>query len=187
VNVYAPVSGVITDQQITNASSVQAFGSPNPLTISNLSRLWIVCDVYENDLQQVHEGEYADVRLNAYPGRVLRAWISQIGAVLDPNFHTAKVRLEVENPGYMRLGMFLIATFHGRQAEKRATVPSSAILHLHDRNWVYAPREDGRFQRVEVVAGNMLPGNMQEIIRGIEPGAQVVSNALVLQNTVEQR
>jgi cobalt-zinc-cadmium efflux system membrane fusion protein len=187
VNVYAPVSGVITDQQITNASSVQAFGSPNPLTISNLARVWIVCDVYENDLQQVHQGEYADVRLNAYPGRVLKAWVSQIGAILDPNLHTAKVRLEVENPGYMRLGMFVAATFHGQKAEKRATVPSSAILHLHDRDWIYAPRENGRFQRVEVVAGNMLPGNMQEIIRGIEPGTQVVSNALVLQNTVEQR
>ena len=187
VNVYAPVSGVITDQQITNASSVQAFGSPNPLTISNLARVWIVCDVYENDLQQVHQGEYADIRLNAYPGKVLKGWISQIGAILDSNLHTAKVRLEVENPGYMRLGMFVTATFHGQQAEKRAAVPSSAILHLHDRDWVYAPRENGRFQRVEVVAGNMLPDNMQEIIRGIGPGAQVVSNALVLQNTVEQR
>ncbi len=187
VNIYAPVSGVITDQQITNSSSVQAFGSPNPLTISNLSLVWIVCDVYENDLQQVHRGEYADICLSAYPGRVLKGWISQIGAILDPTLHTAKVRLEVENPGYMRLGMFVTATFHGPQAEKRATVPSSAVLHLHDRDWVYAPTGNGRFQRVEVVSGNMLPGNMQEIVRGVRPGAQVVSNALVLQNTVEQR
>jgi cobalt-zinc-cadmium efflux system membrane fusion protein len=187
VKIYAPVDGVITDQQITNASSVQAFGSPNPLTISNLSRIWIVCDVYENDLQQVHQGEYADIRLDAYPGRVLRGWINQIGEILDPNLHTAKVRVEVENPGYMRLGMFVTATFHGRQSEKHATVPSSAILHLHDRDWVYAPKENGRFQRVEVVAGTMLPGNLQEIISGIQPSALVVSNALVLQNTVEQR
>ncbi len=187
VNIYAPVSGVITDQQITVSASVQAFGSPNPLTISNLSRVWIICDVYENDLQQVHQGQYADIRLSAYPGRILKGWISQIGAILDPNLHTAKVRLEVENPGYMRIGMFVTATFHGRQAEKRATVPSSAILHLHDREWVYVPGGKRTFQRIEVVAGNMLPGNMQEIVRGIQPGAQVVSNALVLQNTVEQR
>ncbi len=187
VNIYAPVSGVITDQQITASASVQAFGAPSPLTISNLSRVWIICDAYENDLEQVHQGEYADIRLNAYPGRKLKGWISQIGAVLDPNLHTAKVRLEVENPGYMRIGMFVTATFHGRQADKRATVPSSAVLHLHDRDWVYEPTGKGRFQRIEVVAGNMLPGNMQEIVRGIQPGAQVVSNALVLQNTVEQR
>ncbi len=187
VNIYAPVSGVITDQQVTNASSVQAFGSPNPMTISDLSRVWIICDVYENDLQQVHQGEHADIRLNAFPSRVLKGWISQIGSIMDPSLHTAKVRLEVENPGYMRIGMFVTAAFHGKQLERRATVPSSAILHLHDRDWVYAPRENGSFQRMEVVAGNMLPGSMQEIIRGIQPGAQVVSNALMLQNTVEQK
>jgi cobalt-zinc-cadmium efflux system membrane fusion protein len=135
----------------------------------------------------VREGEYADVRLNAYPGRALKARISQIGAILDPNLHTAKVRLEVDNPGYMRLGMFVTATFHSPQVEKTATVPSSAVLHLHDRDWVYIPTGKGRFERVEVVAGSMLPGNLQQITEGIRPGAQVVSNALVLQNTAEQR
>jgi len=187
VNVYAPVSGVITDQQITNAAAVQAFGPPNPFTISDLERVWIICDVYENDLEQVHQGEYADIHLNAYPDRILKGRIGLIGAILDPNLHTAKVRLEVENPSLMRLGMFVTATFNGPQAERRATVPASAILHLHDRDWVYAPKGNGRFRRVEVVSGNMLPGNLQEIINGIKPGAQVVSNALVMQNTVEQK
>jgi cobalt-zinc-cadmium efflux system membrane fusion protein len=60
------------------------------------------------------------------------------------------------------------------------------VLHLHDRDWVYVPVENGRFQRVEVIAGMMLPGNMQEISSGIQPGQRVVSNALILQNTVEQ-
>ncbi len=187
VHIYAPASGVITDQQITDSASVQAFGSPNPLTISNLGRVWIVCDVYENDLQRVHQGEYADIRLNAYPGKVLKAWVSQIGAILDPSLHTAKVRLEVENPGYIRIGMFVNATFHEGRSETHAKVPSSAILHLHDREWVYAPTANRRFQRLEVTAGNMLPGNMQEIVTGIRPGEQVVANALVLQNTVEQK
>jgi len=94
--------------------------------------------------------------------------------------------LEVENPGLMRLGMFVTATFHGETIEKHATVPSSAILHLHDREWVYIPLGNGRFRRQEVSAGNMLPENMQEIVSGIKPGDQVVSNALVFQNTVEQ-
>jgi cobalt-zinc-cadmium efflux system membrane fusion protein len=187
VNVYAPVAGVVTDQQITNAAAVQAFGPPNPFTISNLDHVWISCDVYENDLEQVHQGEYADIHLNAYPDKALKGKIGLIGAILDPNLHTAKVRLEVENPGLMRLGMFVTATFHGLQTEKRATVPSSAILHLHDRDWVYAPRGNGRFMRMEVVAGDMLPGGMQEIMSGLKPGAKVVANALVLQNTVEQK
>jgi cobalt-zinc-cadmium efflux system membrane fusion protein len=57
---------------------------------------------------------------------------------------------------------------------------------LHDRDWVYAPLGNGHFKRQAVVAGNTLPNNMQEIVSGIKPGDQVVSNALPFQNTVEQ-
>ena len=103
-----------------------------------------------------------------------------------PAIRTAKVRLEVSNPGTLRLGMFVTATFRGMNQETHATVPASAILHLHDRDWAYVPAEDKQFRRVEVTAGKMLPGNLQEIISGIKPGQQVVTNALVLENTVEQ-
>ncbi len=186
VEVYAPVSGVITDQQITNSSGVQALTAPNPFTISDVSHVWVVCDVYENDLAQVHLGEYADIRLNAYPNRALKARIGNIAQIMDPNLHTAKVRLEVGNPGLMRFGMFVTATFHGAAREKYATVPATAILHLHDRDWVYTPAGNGRFRRVEVAGGDMLPGNLQEVTSGMAPGTEVVANALVLQNTVEQ-
>jgi cobalt-zinc-cadmium efflux system membrane fusion protein len=186
VEVYAPVSGVITDQQITDQSGVQALTPPNPFTISDMSHVWIVCDVWENNMDQVRIGEYADIHLNAYPNRVFKARINNILPVLDPNIRTAKVRLEMDNPGLMRLGMFVTATFHGMQAEKHASVPATAILHLHDREWVYMPLGDSRFKRLEVTAGNMLPGNLQEVITGIKPGDQVVANALVFQNTVEQ-
>jgi cobalt-zinc-cadmium efflux system membrane fusion protein len=186
VEVLAPASGVITDQQITESSGVQALTPPNPFTISDVSHVWIVCDVYENNMAQVHIGEYADIHLAAYPNRVLKGRISNILPIVDPNIRTAKVRLEVENPGLMRLGMFVTATFHGDAMEKRAVVPATAILHLHDREWVYTPNGNGGFRRVEVVAGSMLPNNTQEVISGIKPGDQVIANALVFQNTVEQ-
>ncbi len=187
VEVFAPVSGTITDQQITNQSGVQALTPPNPFTISDLSQVWIVCDVYENDMAQVHLGEYADVHLVAYPNRVLKARISNILPIVDPSIRTAKVRLEVENPGIMRLGMFVTATFNGLTKELHATVPAAAILHLHDRDWVYTPTaQAGHFRRVEVTAGIMLPQSVQEVIAGIKPGDKVISNALVFQSTVEQ-
>jgi len=186
VDVPAPVSGVITDQQITNSSGVQALTPPNPFTISDISHVWIVCDVYENNMAQVHIGEYADIHLNAYPNRPLKGRISNILPIMDPNIRTAKVRLEVENPGLMRLGMFVTATFHGQTTEKYATVPATAILHLHDREWVYAPLGNGRFRRQEVVAGSMLPDKTQEIASGLKPGGRVVFNALVFQATVER-
>ena len=186
VDIRAPVSGVITDQQVTNAAGVAGLGSPNPFTISDLSYVWILCDVYENDLATVHLGEKAEIRLNAFPDKVFSGTIGNIGPVLDPNLRTAKVRLEVRNPGLMRVGMFVTATFHGQKKETHALVPSTAILHLHDRDWVYVPAGDKKFHRVEVTSGETLPGNMQEVISGIKPGTQVIQNALVFQNTVEQ-
>jgi cobalt-zinc-cadmium efflux system membrane fusion protein len=186
VEVFAPASGTVTDQQITNQSGVQALALPAPLTISDTSHVWVVCDVWENDIAKVHIGEYADIHLAAYPERGFRARISNILPAVDPNIRTEKVRLEVENPGIMRLGMFVTATFHGETAERRAVVPATAILHLHDREWVYTPSQANHFRRIEVVSGSMLPGNLQEVVSGIKPGEQVVSNALVLQNTVEQ-
>jgi cobalt-zinc-cadmium efflux system membrane fusion protein len=187
VDVVAPISGVITEQQVTNAAGVQGLSGPNPFTISDLSYVWIMCDVYENDLDAVHLGEYADIRLNAYPDRLLKGRIDNILPILDPSIRTAKVRLEVPNPGQlMRVGMFVTATFYGKKAELRAAVPSTAILHLHDRDWVFVPAGDKAFQQVEITSGITLPQNMQEVISGIKPGTQVIRSALTFQNTVEQ-
>ena len=88
----------------------------------------------------------ADIRLNAYPGQVFKGRIDNILPILDPNIRTAKVRIEVPNPGVMRVGMFVTATFYGKQPERTAAVPATAILHLHDREWVYVPIGRGTFQ-----------------------------------------
>jgi len=187
VEIKAPVSGVITDQQVTGASGVQGLAGANPFTISDLSHVWILCDVYENDLANVHIGETAEIRLAAYPDKILTGRISNIGPILDPSIRTAKVRVEVANPGgLMRVGMFVNATFRGQKKERLAVVPASAILHLHDRDWVYVPAGDKKFRRVEVKAGATLPGKIQLVLSGIQPGQEVVSGALVLQNTAEQ-
>ena len=185
VDITAPVSGVITDQQVTNAAGLQALGLA-AFTISDLSSVWIVCDVYENDLRDVRVGDSAEIRLNAYPDRAFRGKISNIGAILDPNLRTAKVRVEVLNPGVMRLGMFATATFRSQTAESRAVVPASAVLHLHDRDWVYVPAPDQSLRRVEVVGGKLLAGDLQEIKSGIEPGQTLVKDALVLERAINQ-
>ena len=186
VDVRAPVSGVIADQQVTAAAGTQGLASPNAFTISDLSHVWILCDVYENDLPFVRLGEYADIHLTAYPDVHLKGRIGNIGPILDPNLRTAKIRLEVPNPGMLRLGMFATATFHGPRKQAYATVPASAVLHLHDRDWAYAPAGGSEFHRLEVTAGKILPGNVQEVTAGLKPGQQVVANALDLQSTVEQ-
>jgi cobalt-zinc-cadmium efflux system membrane fusion protein len=188
VDIFAPTSGVLTDQQVAVGSLVQAYNTPYPFTISDLSSTWVVCDVYENDLATVRLGDVAEIRLNAYPDRVFKGRVSNIGSILDPNIRTAKVRIEVENPGIMRLGMFVRATFHGQTREVHTIVPASAILHMHDRDFVYVPAPDRKFRRVEVVGGDLLTDNvnLQEVKSGIEPGQQVVTNALVLDHVLSQ-
>ena len=173
IDIFAPVSGVITEQNVTAAAGVKTLdNSPNLFTIADLSDVWIVCDVYENDMPYVKIGEFADIHLTAYPDLVLKGRIDNIGPTLDPNIRTAKVRLEVHNPGMLRLGMFVRATFYGSQKEVHAAVPAAAVLHLHDRDWVYTPLDGGKFKKVEVVGGKMLPDNMQEILSGVKPGQQ---------------
>ena len=182
VNVYAPISGVIIAQNVTNAAAagVSLSGSATAFTIADLSSVWILCDVYENDLPKVHIGQEAQIHLSAYPDRTLTGHISDIGPVLDPSIRTAKVRIEVPNPGILRLGMFVTATFSSLKKATFTVVPADAVLHLHDRDWVYVPAGDNHFRRVEVRAGNMLDGNRQQILSGLEPGQRVATNALLL-------
>jgi membrane fusion protein, heavy metal efflux system len=186
VDVTAPAAGVISDQQVTAASGTQGLASPNAFTISDLSHVWILCDVYENDLHFVHLGDTAAIRLNAYPNTVYKGRIGNIGPILDPNIRTAKVRIQVENPGLMRLGMFVEATFYSQESQVRAVLPASAILHLHDRDWVYVPQGGNTFRRVEVQSGRLIAPGQQEVLSGVRPGERVVVDALDLQNTVEQ-
>jgi membrane fusion protein, heavy metal efflux system len=189
VKVYSPASGYIIAQNVTAAAAagVTYTGSANAFTIADLSHVWVICDVYENDLSKVHLGQKAEIRLTAYPNRALSGVISDIGAVLDPQIRTAKVRIQVENPDtLMRVGMFATATIQGKTLQAHVQVPVTAVLHLHDRDWVYVPVGNNSFRRVLVQGGATLPNNMQEILSGINAGQQVVSNVLALQNTADQ-
>jgi len=188
VNVYSPISGVIIAQNVTQAAAagVNLSGSATAFTIADLTSIWIICDVYEIDIPKITLGQAAQIHLAAYPDKVLTGRVSDIGPVLDPNIRTAKVRIEIPNPGnIVKLGMFVTATFQSKTTEKHAVVSADAVLHLHDRDWVFIPAANNQFKRVEVQAGEILPGNRQELLSGINPGQQVVSNVLQLESTLE--
>ena len=188
VNVYAPISGVIIGQNVTNAAAagITLSGSATAFTIADLSSVWILCDVYENDIPKLQLGQEARIKLDPYPDRPLTGRVSDIGPVLDPSIRTAKVRIQVSNPGILRLGMFVTATFSSRKKVTYTVVPAEAVLHLHDRDWVYLPAGGNQFRRTEVRAGNMLEDNRQEILSGVDPGQKVVTNALLLETARNQ-
>ncbi len=186
LNVYAPASGTVVEQNIYDAASVRTpDNQTNLFTIANLSNVWAVCNVYENDLPNVKLGDPADVTLTAYPSRTFRGRISNIGKVLDPSIRTAPVRITLRNPGLMRSGMFVTATFYGQSGKTYATLPNRAVLHLHDRDWVFIPAGDGAFRRTEVTAGRIIAGQ-QSILSGVSPGQQVVNDSLALSAESEQ-
>jgi membrane fusion protein, heavy metal efflux system len=190
VRIYAPTSGVITAQNVTaaGAAGITYAGGAGSLTIADLSHVWVICDVYENDLVNVHVGQHADITLNAFPGKTFSGTISDIGAQLDPTLRTAKVRIQVENSQHLlRIGMFATAILEGAHAEQRTVVPAASVLQLHDRSYVFAPAGNGTFKRVPVKTGETLPNNLLEISAGVQPGDQVVNNALDLENAAEQQ
>jgi len=180
ISIRAPISGSIVEQNVTSGTGVRSMdNSPNLFTIANLSTVWLLCDVFENDLHRVHLGDSAEVRLNAFPDRVFSGRVGNISTVLDPSTRTAKVRLELANPrGLMRTGMFATAVFRSRTQQLQPTVPTTAILRLHDKDCVFVPLGGNRFRRLEVQAGPASSGGNQVILNGLSSGGKVIANAL---------
>ena len=147
-----------------------------------------MCDVYESDLATVHLGQGVTIHLSAFPGRTFSGTVSDIGAVLDPSLRTAKVRIQVANPGGMlRIGMIATASLVGSHAENALVVPSTAILHLHDHEYVFVPvNQSGAFRRVLVRSGPVVGDATELSGGGLQSGQPVVRNALDLENTADQ-
>ena len=187
INVYSPATGIIIEQNITQASGVKTLdNSPNLFTIANLDDVWVVCDVYENNLANLSVGQNAEIHFNAFPDKIVNGRISEIDPILDPSIRTAKVRIQVHNPGFMKIGMFVTSTFRSQKQEQHVVVPATAIVHLHDQDFVYVAGNNDSFTRVRVVGGVITPGNLQIVDSGLNLGQKVVINALELQSTVTQ-
>lgn len=189
IEISAPSTGVIVEQNVTGGAGVKSLdNSPNLFTIADLSRVWVLCDVYENNLAQVRMGDFAEFRLNAYPDQLLRGRVSNISRILDPATRTAKVRLELDNAaGLLRPGMFAVVTFRSQLSRERSIAPSSAFLRLHDRDWVFVPSDAKHFRRIEVQAGAQVGDGMQEVLSGLKPGDRIVAQALQMSSSGENQ
>ena len=180
LEVRAPVAGTIVDQQVNPSAGIKSLdNAPNLFTIADLSQVWVLCDVWENNLPQVHVGDRAEIELTAYPDRKFRGRVENISKVLDPATRTAKVRIELPNEhGILRPNMFAVAHFVSQGAHARAVVPVSAVLRLQDRYWVFARMDEKRFRRTEVQAGPINADGTQQVLSGLHPGDVVIKDAL---------
>ena len=188
IELRAPVSGTIVEQNISGFEGIKSLdNSPNLFTIADLTQVWVVCDVYENDLGDVHVGDTAELRLNAYPEKVFHGKVADISRVLDPTTRSAKVRIVLPNEdGWLRPGMFAVATFRSRKAQPRVVVPSTAVMRLQDKDWVF--RKDGqKFRRIEVRTQGASADGMQQIQDGLKAGDAIVANALEFSSEVAEQ
>lgn len=189
LDLKAPVSGTIVEQNVAGFEGVKSLdNTPNLFTIADLGEVWVVCDIFENDLGEVHLGDTADIHLNAFPDRVFKGRVADISRVLDPNTRSAKVRIVLGNAdGALRPGMFAVATFRSRKLTDRVVVPSTAIMRLHDQDWVFRKEGDKQFRKVVVQADGLAPDGVQEIRDGVKSGEELVVNALEFSTEVAEK
>ena len=189
IDLKAPVSGTIVEQNVAGYEGVKSLdNTPNLFTIADLGQVWVVCDVFENDLGEVHLGDAAEIRLNAFSDRVFKGKVADISRVLDPNTRSAKVRIVLGNAdGSLRPGMYALATFRSRKLTERVVVPSTAIMRLHDKDWVFRKEGDKHFRKIAVQADGLAPDGGQEIRDGVKPGDELVTNALEFSTEVAEK
>jgi len=189
IDLKAPVSGTIVEQNIAGFEGIKSLdNTPNLFTIADLGQVWIVCDVFENDLGEVHLGDAAEIHLNAFSDRMFKGSVADISRVLDPNTRSAKVRIVLGNAdGALRPGMYAVATFRSRKLTNRVVVPATAIMRLHDKDWVFRKEGGNRFRKIAVQADGLVPDGMQEIRDGVKPGDVLVTNALEFSTEVAEK
>jgi cobalt-zinc-cadmium efflux system membrane fusion protein len=189
IELHAPISGTIVEQNIAGFEGIKSLdNSPSLFTIADLSQVWVLCDVYENDLGAVHLGDIAEVQLTAYPDHRYHGKISDISRVLDPATRSAKVRIVLPNrDGSLRPGMFAVATFRSRALQPEIVVPCTALIRLQDKDWVFRKEGAQRFHRIEVHTLSGVARGMQPIRDGLRAGDEIVANALEFASAIAEQ
>jgi membrane fusion protein, copper/silver efflux system len=171
---YSPATGVLTKKDVVPGMRVNA--GDMPFEIVDLSRVWVLADAYETDLPQVKVGLPVTLNLKALPDRTFRGRVAFIDPLLDPKTRTAKVRIEVPNPGgLVKPEMFGEVVLEGTSREG-LRVPADAVIHSGTQNVVFVALPNGKFQPREVRLGAG-DARVVEVVAGLEEGDGVVTRA----------
>ncbi len=174
-NVPAPMAGVVTERLANVGLNVDQ--ATKLFTVVDLSRVWVVANLYEKDFARVRVGSRATITTNAYPGLVLHGQVSYIDPQVSPETRTAKVRIEVPNASHdLRLGMYAEALLGDEGGAPAPMIPQSAVQNVGDRTVVYLvnPKEPGTFIEREVRLG-AVTGHQVPVLAGVQMGDVVVA------------
>jgi cobalt-zinc-cadmium efflux system membrane fusion protein len=175
VNVPSPIAGVVTERTANVGLNVDQ--TTPLLTVTDLSTVWVVVDIYEKDFRHVTVGSSAQITTHAYPDRIIEGRVSYIDPEVSPETRTAKARLEVRNPGGdLRLGMYAEARFRSGGGVSTPMIPRTAVQNVGDRTVVYLvdPAKPGTFIEREVRLG-AAAGDHILVLSGVQVGDVVVT------------
>ena len=175
IPVLAPISGEAVERLVSPGQVVQA-GQTQAFTISDLSTVWVLANVYQADLASVRSGDDVSVQTDAYPG-TFHGRISYVSPALDPNTRTLQARIVVDNPGEkLKRDMYCTVTVSAGSIANAIAVPDSSILR-DDNNqpFVYVAIGANQFGRRDVEIGQSENGQTQ-VLKGISAGERVVGD-----------
>ena len=181
----APSQGLVTSIEVRSGETVD--GSSPLLTLTDISRVWVLADIFEHDLGSIPLGNSVSVRVPAYPETIFRGRITYISDVLELETRAARVRCVVENPGaLLKLGMFATVEIRGGRSVESLAVPASAIQNVNGHPVVFIKRSDSTFELSEVETGVEADGWM-EIRDGLSAGDTVITGGSFYAKTATLR
>lgn len=186
VTVVATRSGVVTETTSAPGEMSKSLDASNPLlTIADLTSIWVVGNVYEKDLSLTPSGLFVRITLDAYPGETWQGKISRISDVVDPNTHTLKLRIVLNNPA-RKLKPDMFAAIHVlHPAAKVAVIPTSALLHEGNQAFVMVQKGEDKFEKRPVQVQESNPENTL-VLSGLQAGETVVSSGADLVRNREE-
>jgi cobalt-zinc-cadmium efflux system membrane fusion protein len=175
IPLLAPIGGEIVERDVSPGQLLQA-GATQAFIISNMSSVWVLANVYQNDLSAVHVGDQVAVQTDSYPDK-FQGKISFISPALDPTTRTLQARIEVENPGEkLKNNMYVTATVNAGVEQNAIAVPDSSVLRDDENQpFVYVASGTNQFGRRAVEIGQSEAGKTQ-ILKGLSPGDKVVGD-----------
>jgi len=178
VPVLAPIGGEVVEQLVSVGQLIQP-ASSQCFTISDISNVWVLVNIYQKDLPYVHVGDVVAIQTDAYPD-VFHGRISYIAAALDPNTRTLQARIETNNPGgKLKKDMYVVATVNAGAIKNAISVPDAAVLRDNENQpFVYAEFSSNQFGKRPVTLGESLQGQT-EITGGLKPGDRVIGDGSI--------
>ena len=179
--IKAPIEGFIVQKNVNNGMSIRTDNNAGLFTISDLKNVWVQANVYEENIGKVREGDDAEVTTIAYPDKVFKGKVDKLMNVLDPTSKVLKLRVVLNNPGYLlKPQMFSTVTIYNSENKQAISIASSDLVFDHSQYFVIVVKnkKDVQIRPVELLSIN---GKTAYIKSGVNPGERIISsNALLI-------